>query len=1110
MMKKILLLFIVSLIFLSSQLSAQETYFGKNKVRYKDFNWSYIQTRHFDIYFYEDAYETAKFTATVMESAYVEIAKELNYKIQEEIPVFVYNSHNDFQQTNITQGLLPEGVGGFTEAFKNRIVIPFDGSYEDFRHVLHHELTHAFVYDLIYGKSFSSLLSRNKLFNLPLWYAEGFAEYSSRHGWDYFSDMFVRDATINGYLTPPDYLGGFLAYKQGQAMIKYIAETYGEDKLGEILKKGKVYLTLNKALVDVLGITQEELWKDFSKEMKRRYWPEIALRAEAEEFAKQLTTARKDGSYFNEKPEFHPDGTKIAIFTDKSDYTEIVLIDAEDGHSLKALVKGERSSDLESLHSFVSGMSFSPEGDKMVFVAKSNGDPTLMFYDLTHDKIYMKKKFDFYNILSPSWSPDTKKIAFSALRGNKRDLYVYNIETDELTQLTHDRYDDKEPSWLPNSEEIIFSSDRPHSKSRMPEWEKNMYVTEGAYLPGDFKYGFYNLFHITINQTDTIDELDVGQGQNIAPKVSPDGTKVAFISNRNGIDNIYVAYLDSSLVYPVTDILTGVRSISWSPNSRKIAFSAFNKGAFDIFVLDKLKPAGENNVLANTDFMNGKYNILDSNKTFAEQTDSLLPDTTLDFDSVMAATFNYTPKSTEADTATMSDSVKTDTMLAETPKEKDSLVTTKTGVYDEGFVYVSDTEDKKFDSLLIGVPREDNAAENSKPVEEPEYFNSRPGPDKNGEYVVKKYKTKYTPDFVHATPGYNTFYGFQGQAYIILTDYLGNHQFYFATDLVNTIDQSNIQVLYFYNKKRTNFGVGLFHSKNFYSFLDNMFFSDRFYGFQGIARYPMSTFNRVDLTVSQYFIDRQYNYTSQIAFDQYNPTYGFKENSKVTVGELAYISDNVLWGLTGPINGRRIKLSASTGVNIFNTKDIEFTSVEMDYRKYWHIKNNFSLAFRVSSGASFGRTPKLYFLGGTTNWIGKKTYDASVYDVKNLYFADIVTPLRGVPYYELSGNRYGLINAEFRFPLIDYFALHFPLPIVFSRIQGVFFTDIGSAWNNSNFKGGVSDNGDGRLNDIKMGFGTGLRLNLGFFLLRYDLAWGTDLNTVFPRTTSYFSMGADF
>ena len=139
-MKQVTLVCILILILLAPITNSQETYFGKNKVRYKDFEWSFIQTRHFDIHFYEDAYPTAKFASTVLESSYTEITNELNYMIQRRIPVFVYNSQNDFQQTNITSGLISEGVGGFTEVFKNRIVIPFSGSYEDFRHVLHHDL----------------------------------------------------------------------------------------------------------------------------------------------------------------------------------------------------------------------------------------------------------------------------------------------------------------------------------------------------------------------------------------------------------------------------------------------------------------------------------------------------------------------------------------------------------------------------------------------------------------------------------------------------------------------------------------------------------------------------------------------------------------------------------------------------------------------------------------------------------------------------------------------------------------------------------------------------------------------------------------------------------
>ena len=98
-MKKTIAIVLILSVIVAAASSAQETYFGKNKVRYKDFEWSYLQTRHFDIHFYEDAYPTAKFAATVLESSYIEISRELDYKIQRRVPVFVYNSHNDFQQT---------------------------------------------------------------------------------------------------------------------------------------------------------------------------------------------------------------------------------------------------------------------------------------------------------------------------------------------------------------------------------------------------------------------------------------------------------------------------------------------------------------------------------------------------------------------------------------------------------------------------------------------------------------------------------------------------------------------------------------------------------------------------------------------------------------------------------------------------------------------------------------------------------------------------------------------------------------------------------------------------------------------------------------------------
>jgi len=141
--------------------AAQDTYFGKNKVQYRNFDWEYIQTDHFDIYFYDGAYDLAKFTAREIEHAYTIVTEQLRYYVGRRVPIFIYNSHNDFQQTNIIWDVLSEGTQGFTEAFKNRIVVHFMGSYEEYRHLIHHELTHAVIYYMRYGNFLNHCLVPN-------------------------------------------------------------------------------------------------------------------------------------------------------------------------------------------------------------------------------------------------------------------------------------------------------------------------------------------------------------------------------------------------------------------------------------------------------------------------------------------------------------------------------------------------------------------------------------------------------------------------------------------------------------------------------------------------------------------------------------------------------------------------------------------------------------------------------------------------------------------------------------------------------------------------------------------------------------------------------------
>src|SRR5690606_32845082 len=273
-MYKYLLKIVLLLTFAQTLVFAQ---FGKNKVQYKDFTWYYIQTDHFDIYFSQKGASLAEFTSKASEEALKAIESSFNYRINNRITIIVYNSQNDFQETNVTDQYLSEGIEGFTELFKNRVVIQFQGSYKKFRHLIHHELVHAVMNDMFYGGSIQNIIANNISINIPLWFSEGMAEYQAL-GWDIDTDMFIRDAAINEYLPDLKYLGGYFAYRGEQTVFSYIAEKYGKEKIGELINKVKSAGNVEEGFKAALGLNFEEFNERWKKEIKKTYWPDIAIR----------------------------------------------------------------------------------------------------------------------------------------------------------------------------------------------------------------------------------------------------------------------------------------------------------------------------------------------------------------------------------------------------------------------------------------------------------------------------------------------------------------------------------------------------------------------------------------------------------------------------------------------------------------------------------------------------------------------------------------------------------------------------------------------------------------------------------------------------------------
>ena len=228
--------------------------FGKNKVQYKDFSWKYLQSKHFDVFYSGDGKPLADFTADVAESTYVSIKKNMRYDVQKRIPILIYNSHNDFEQTNITSMIIQEGILGFQEPFKNRMVVHFNGDYAAFRQLVHHELTHAVMFQMLYGGGMGSSITTMARFQLPTWVWEGMAEYESV-GWDTEIDMYLRDATINGYVPPISSFYGGWNYIGGHALFRYIADKYGEQKVAEVLGKFRTSRGVENGLKNSIGLS---------------------------------------------------------------------------------------------------------------------------------------------------------------------------------------------------------------------------------------------------------------------------------------------------------------------------------------------------------------------------------------------------------------------------------------------------------------------------------------------------------------------------------------------------------------------------------------------------------------------------------------------------------------------------------------------------------------------------------------------------------------------------------------------------------------------------------------------------------------------------------------
>lgn len=571
-------------------------YFGRNKIQYEDFNWNVLRTEHFDVYFYPEMQILAEHGAAFAEEAYSELQNRFNFSVTRRIPLVFYSSQLHFKQTNITDGFIPDGVGGFYEFLKGRVVVPANGNLHRFRRVIRHEIVHVFTFHKIARVYRDYRIPMERL--PPLWFTEGLAEYWSGPQ-DHQHEMIMRDAIFANYLVPLENIyrinGSFVMYKEGEALCRFIAETYGKGVLLKLIENVWMDRDFRKVLEYTLQENLREISAQWQQWLRTTYYPKLD--------AAQSPTLMTEGisvKGFNSKPVYYQmqDGQRWILFTgNHGGYSNVFYVRVDSSYTPvedpRILIRGERNSQFESFHLLDSRMGVSEQGH-LAFVTKSGEADVIHTYDLESGTSGPMYSFDGVTALySPSWHPSGNQIAFVAIdQSGFIDLYTYNIERDQLSRLTNDSYDERDPAWSPDGNYLAFSSDRTST-------------------------GFDNAYNLFTYELDSgaIDYVTHGMQHDFSPSWSPDGTQIMYTSTkkdstgRYGGQDLYVidAEPEVSVANPVysssqagqslqanvrlekrlTEMTTAVFDPVWT-RDHQVVFSTFENYRFTIRTLDHL------------------------------------------------------------------------------------------------------------------------------------------------------------------------------------------------------------------------------------------------------------------------------------------------------------------------------------------------------------------------------------------------------------------------------------------------------------------------------------------------------------------------------------------
>jgi len=1087
--KKLIITIIACILYLnaSSQFyNGHQITFGKNKVQYYDYYWSFYRFDDFDCYFNEYGRDLAQFTADYAQKKLEEIEDYFDYTLEKRLIFIIFNKNAEYKQSNIGLVTFDEdtyNTGGFSRIIKNKVMLYYEEDHVSFQRQIAASITEVIINEMLYNADVKDRISSSSLIYMPDWYIKGLIHYVA-YGWDFEAENRVKDGIRSGKFKNINHLEYDDAVDAGQSFWRFIGKEYGDALIPNIIYLTKIYKNVKDGFLYVIGKDLKDLLKEWEKQYLEEYKDDRNLPADDGNVIKK---SKKEQIF--QQLRVSPGGDYIAYVTNDWGRKRIWLYNQSSGKH-KIIFRKEPKFEQVTDNTYPV-IAWHPNGRILTYINDEKADLVMYFYRVNEKSTEKRNLLYFDKVLDFSYSPDGSMLALSAVKDGITDIYLHAIASGTNEQITRDIADDLNPSFLKDSpNEIIFSSNRVSDT-----------LTNTA-NPFEKLSLTYDLFTYNVATHDNI-LVRLSEG-NYTDRFLPRGigkNSFAYIGNQNGMFNRYTAKFDSSISY--VDTTTHYR---YFINSTPVT-------NYDRNIIDQS--------LANGSDLFGE--ILFSNRRYTLRKGLLSESNPVPPGEMKISTF----RKEKTQFLHEADSIEQlrQWLVAEDKRRRDTLTKPLYEYYlkDEPIDinhYIFEREKQNYYDQLWRKDYMDIDLDTGNielpliRIYETSFYNNYIANQVDFSFLNNSYQV-YSGGAPYFNPGINMLTRFG------TIDLFENYRITGGFRFSGNFD-SNEYLLSVENLKGTFDKQLIFHRQAFFVTSGDSLLKNFSHSLYLTYSKPITPVLALKGTLS-FRNDRYVYLATEIATLNRN---NFSRNWASLKGEVIY--DNTRKRSINIYFGTRFKIFGEYYKGL-NYKKSDMFVLGVDFRKYTRIHRELIWANRFAASTSFGPTKLIYYLGGVDNWMGYlfnkyPMFDNSIPVTPNVNygFQALATNMRGFTQNVRNGNSFALINSEIRWPVIKYFAGH-PLRSNFlNSLQVVGFGDLGTAWSGKSpwagengydveiiTSGPVSVTLDSNREPIVAGIGAGARAQVFGYFVRADWAWGIENGYLLPRLF-YLSFSLDF